>query len=480
MFDPRILSIDIETFGKLIGYPHQTCFTPRRCIFIDGVKPSDLCLCAGVTLPTFDPRPDPSTPWSAPLIAQLKPGPTFIFDLRNRAHIHMLFRWLLYADTLLGMNLQFDLIFLRYFSALLRSALTPFRHLILDLGYINYLECEMRPERSLKPLGPVLGTHVYAESDLFEKLPTWSSLTHYQAQDPHNTMLAAAVLASRIARSPSPDKLSPFCIQFYSDSIWSLLLMTENGVPISTSRAHSLLTTLTATMQECEALASFNHDLLLSGKGSDKSLAAFFARILMVLGDTIDYSRLILTEKRGAVSTNEANRSYLASLLPPSHPYLDGLSLISRHTRAEKLIGSYLFPMLLHKKQRKNGRLNRSALLIPQPGVPHPCPLTPPPEPAPSPLPGSNGSSVSTPKASSSPKKRSKKTPSPSKSSRKKANASPSKGDTSTDSSATASAPTSSSSSSSSAARLTPKPPEMSSSPVTPTTCDPSTPALPF
>lgn len=473
MFDPRILSIDIETFGKLSGYPHQTCFTPRRCIFIDGVRPSDLCLCAGVTLPTFDPRPDPSTPWSAPLIAQLKPGPTFIFDLRNRVHIHMLFRWLLHADTLLGMNLQFDLIFLRYFSALLRSALTPFRHLILDLGYINYLECEMRPERSLKPLGPVLGTHVYAESDLFEKLPTWSSLTHYQAQDPHNTMLAAAVLASRIARSSTPDKLSPFCIQFYSDSIWSLLLMTENGVPISTSRAHSLLTTLTATMQECEALAAFNHDLLLSGKGSDKSLAAFFARILMVLGNTIDYSRLILTEKRGAVSTNEANRSYLASLLPPSHPYLDGLSLISRHTRAEKLIGSYLFPMLLHKKQRKNGRLNRSALLIPQPGVPHPCPLPLPIEPSPPPSPASDANSAPSARAGSR-RKTSTASPASSKSRKKKAKPSPSPTD-----------PTpcllpSSSSSSSSAARPTPKPPETTSSPATPTTCDPSTSFLPF
>lgn len=480
MSDPRIISLDIETFGKLSGYPHQTCFTPRRCVFIDGVKPSDLCLCAGVTLPASDPRPDPSTPWSAPLISQLKPGPTFIFDLRQRTHIHMLVRWLHHADTILGMNLQFDLIFLRYFSSILRHALAPFRHLILDLGYINYLECEMRPERSLKPLGPVLGTHVYAESDLFEKLTTWSSLTHYQAQDPHNTMLAAAVLASRIARSSTPDKLSPFCIQFYSDSIWSLLLMTENGVPVSLSRSHSLLTTLTSTMQECEALAACNHDLLLSGKGSDKSLASFFARILMVLGNTIDYSRLILTEKRGAVSTNEANRSYLASLLPLDHPYLDGLSLISRHTRAEKLIGSYLFPMLLHKKQRKNGRLNRSALLIPQPGVPHPCPLTPPPEPAPPPSPGSNGSSASSPKESTSPKKRSKKTPSPSKPSKKVAKSSTSADATSTDSSATASAPTSSSSSSPSVAEPTTPPPETTSSPMTPTTCDTSTPDLPF
>jgi hypothetical protein len=395
--DPRIASLDIETFGKLVGYPHQTCFTPRRCIYIDGVKPHDLCLCAALTLPTFDPREDPSTPWNAARIAQLVPGPTFIFDLRLRAHIHVLCRWLSYVDTLLGMNLQFDIGFLRYFSPVLRSLLSG-QHLILELGVINYLECEMRPERSLKSLGPVLGTHVYNESDLFEKLPDWPHLINYQAQDPHNTMLGAAFLAARIARSNSPDKLSPFCLRFYSDSIWSLLRMTENGVPFSHARSHTMLSTLTSTMHECEALASFNHAITLSGKGSDKSLSSFLAQVITTIGNSVDYSRLILTEKKAQVSLNEANRAYLSSLLPPDHPFQDAFSLISRHSRAEKLIGSYLYPMLLHKKARKSGRLNRSALLIPQPGVPHPCPL-----PLPSPPPSEKPPATSKTAASSNP-----------------------------------------------------------------------------
>ncbi len=443
--DPTVLSYDIETFGKLAGLPSQTCFTPRRCIFVDGVRPSDLVLCAAITLPTFDPRPSPLIPWSASLLSQLVPGPTLIFDFRHRSHIHMLARWLSHADTILGMNLPFDISFSRYYSPHLASSLSPFRHTIIDLSYINYLECELRPERSLKTLGPILSTHVYADSSLIEKLPSHSSLHAYNAEDPHNTILAISALARRILRNfSSTSKLSPLCISHYSDAIHSLTLMSESGVPLSISRARSLLSSLSAEACSLEYRALTSHSLLLSGTGSQKSLDTFLTSLITRLSSSLDYSRLTLTPKTGRVSSDESNRSYLASFLPPSDPDHIALTLITRHSRIQKLVGSYLYPMLLHKKARKSGRLNRSALLIPQPGVPHPCPIPlpstpePPSVPTSEPLTSREPSSV-TPSPSNTKKK---KKPSSSTQTPKKSSSHTKSSTSSTGSSPTSSTPT--------------------------------------
>jgi len=380
--DPRCISIDIETYGKLSTLPDQTVFTPRRSLYIDGVHPKDLVQSVALTLPTKDPRSRGSELWSASMLASLRPGQTMVFDARSKRDMHWLTKWLDHSDTLFGMNIAFDILYLRAFSPFLNRALSG-RHLLIDLSVVNYLQCEVRPERSLKTLGPVLGTHIYKESDL-RRFTSWSQLPAYNGADTHNTLTAIAALARRI--DPSTSKLSPFCLDFYSESLWSFISMSENGVPISKSQAENLLTTLTKTMTDAEAEAAAL-GLTLSGHGSQKSKDELLTKALMeVEGYTrdLDYNMLTLTEKTRKISFSDGNRSYIKSFIPPTSQTHRLFDLVDAHQHAQKLIGSYLYPLLRHKRALKNGNVNRSSLLVPQPGVPHPCPLPTPPNSSPS------------------------------------------------------------------------------------------------
>lgn len=390
--DPRCISIDIETYGKLSTLPDQTVFTPRRSLYIDGVHPKDLVQSVALTLPTKDPRSRGSELWSASMLASLRPGQTMVFDARSKRDMHWLTKWLVHSDTLFGMNIAFDILYLRSFSPFLNRALSG-RHLLIDLSVINYLQCEVRPERSLKTLGPVLGTHIYKESDL-RRFTSWSQLPAYNGADTHNTLTAIAALARRI--DPSTSKLSPFCLDFYSESLWSFISMSENGVPISKSQAENLLATLTKTMTDAEAEAA-TLGLTLSGHGSQKSKDELLTKALMeVEGYTrdLDYNMLTLTEKTRKISFSDGNRSYIKSFIPPTSQTHRLFDLVDAHQHAQKLIGSYLYPLLRHKRALKNGNVNRSSLLVPQPGVPHPCPL---------PIPQSSNPNSKSPSEPSSP-----------------------------------------------------------------------------
>lgn len=78
----------------------------------------------------------------------------------SRASLIHLHRWLLHCDTLLGMNLAFNLCVLIPATPS-SSPPSPSPHLPRPLLH-QLLDSEVRPERSLKNIGPVLGTHVYA------------------------------------------------------------------------------------------------------------------------------------------------------------------------------------------------------------------------------------------------------------------------------------------------------------------------------
>lgn len=312
----------------------------------------------------------------------------------------LIYRWLLHADTLLFMNAPFDLGMMRARSALWRSVLDG-RHQVVDLSYVNFLESEVRPEKSLKTIGPILGTHKYEESKTrfqtragrFSNLP---SLLHYMGQDTVNTMSAIAELARRITGLGETEKLSAFSVQFYSDVIQGCVEMTENGVPFNRTAmeefAHHLIadTELAFEFAKREGLQLSNKE----DEGSQKSKDAFMQTLLaaveeihfnplgvmrsgMDLGypihavSAIDHPMIELTEKQRKLSFNDANRTLLASFLPPSHPLHPLLRVIEHHSHAEKLLSSYCYPLLWHK--RKGKKIDRTSLLCPQPGVPAPC-----------------------------------------------------------------------------------------------------------
>jgi len=209
MTSPRIISLDIETYGAAATngrgqmLPAQTVFHPARAIATDGVARQDLVLTCAITIPPVEPAYEgPADFWDLARIAELQPGVTFTLNLTDPTTHPILLAWLRHAHTIIGMNLPFDILWLRAFSPAIALALNG-RHTLIDLSVVNFLHSELRPERSLKSLGPVLGTHAYNEAATLKDgrrfpSPTSPELHAYNAQDTHNTMLAVAHLARRI------------------------------------------------------------------------------------------------------------------------------------------------------------------------------------------------------------------------------------------------------------------------------------------
>lgn len=450
--DSKVISLDIETYGLAKRdwwdrpLPPQRIFNPRGSLVHDGVPLESLILSVAITLPTEDPRclliprPDGEVPtisatsaggnytpvpsetavssrgWYGALLAALRPGSTMVFQMHQASHRRMLRAWLAHADTLLGMNLQFDLQYLRMLPDF-RYVLSPKKQTIIDLSVVNFLHSELRPERSLKTLGPVLGTHVYPEHELKRDRayprPT-AEMLRYNGADTHNTLLAIAHLARRIgADFPTADKLSPYSLSFYSDAIWSCVRMSEAGIPVSVRKVQQLEAILNRQEAAHDGRIRRTTDLQMSGKGSDGSKRRFMEHLCDVIDSSsssslsptslpspgasglpasttdtptpsrtselpststpfsrpgsvltsIDTSpalsvrshRLLgYTDKKHELQFSILNRNLLAGLLPPDHPLQVTLKDIAKVNEAQKVVGTYTYPLLRHNRKKPN------------------------------------------------------------------------------------------------------------------------------
>ena len=303
-------------------------------------------------------------------LADLTPGPTFVFQLHIPAHRKHLARWLAHAHTILGMNLQFDLLYLRS-QPDLRFHLHS--QILIDLSVLNYLHSELRPERSLKALGPILGTHAYPREQLDRNKryhdATSPELHRYNAADTHNTLLACAELARRIRTDyPDTDKLSPDCIAHYSDTIWTVVRMSESGVPMERAGLLRLEGDVLSRMRDASASAA-TLGLVLEGAGSARSKLALMQATCSWIEEHKDPSirshpLFQLTEAKREIAVNDINRQLFLSYGPPTDLAAQ-LQLLGTYSSLQKLLSSYIYPLLRH--QRMNPA-NRSSVLIPRPG----------------------------------------------------------------------------------------------------------------
>lgn len=377
---PRAISLDIESYGKWTALRNQTCFVPQRALHVDGATPRELAITVCLTPVAPDPRPAGRGPWSAHTLAAIRPGPTLALDLWTHPELlPVLAAWLRTADTLIGMNLQYDLGFLvTAFPSL--APLLRDRHTLIDLSYVAFLEYEARPERGLKQLGPVASCFRYDEADL-ERLPHLDQILAYNAQDTHNTILAVAEFARRIARRITPSlpahpsttygpanlaaKLSPECINLFSRTIHSCLAMTTAGVPFDRPALAALEARLKAKCEKARTLAA-GRGLLLDGEGSTQSKHTFLRELVELAGPRAMASPLLkFTPKRKELSFCDANRSYLASFIPPANRRIHTtLRLISIFDRSRKILSTWVTPALSGGKLRK-GVPDRTQLLVP-------------------------------------------------------------------------------------------------------------------
>jgi len=381
MTSPRIISLDIETYGAAATngrgqmLPAQTVFHPARAIATDGVARQDLVLTCAITIPAVEPTYEgPADFWDLARIAELQPGVTFTLNLTDPTTHPILLAWLRHAHTIIGMNLPFDILWLRAFSPAIALALNG-RHTLIDLSVVNFLHSELRPERSLKSLGPVLGTHAYNEAATLKDgrrfpSPTSPELHAYNAQDTHNTMLAVAHLARRIQRDyPKTDKLSSYSVLHFSETLWSTIRMSETGIPFSLSGLSNLESSLIKQADDAINCAAAG-GVLIEGEGSVQSQREFMSRciddVLPVNPDFLSHPLLSYTEKARELSWSSENRRLIASHLPDSHPARTIFECADKHRTAQKLVSSYTYPLLRHRRTKP---ADKSSVLIPVTGT---------------------------------------------------------------------------------------------------------------
>ena len=193
----------------------------------------------------------------------------------------------------------------------------------------------------------------------------------YNAQDTHNTMLAIAELSRRLLEEKYDDQFDvghgEYALEFYSKSIWATISMSEVGVPMSSLRIQNLLDRL-----ECDAedarLDADEHGLILQGQGSALSKDQFLNEVISLVEQTTDpniMDALDVTPKSKKVSFSDKNRTTLLHALPEGsdeNMYGDCLRAANDHSKALKLIGTYCYPLLYHRRNKPD---DMASILIP-------------------------------------------------------------------------------------------------------------------
>jgi hypothetical protein len=414
----RLLSIDIETAGSThFGWggsqlAPQTQFHPHKSRWIDGhplnelVQSVSITEIEGVDLPD---GPIESSPAHTLDFTNAKPGKTRVFFLHRPLDRLCFRKWLQHASVLVGHNLAFDFLYLRYIG--FGPLINPDSHLCIDTLGVAYLYSELLPSSSLKDLGPMFASYTPAHAldfDAGERFQSWRDpkLAVYNAEDTHCTALILGVLARAIRHRYGPDtsKLSDACLRFYHESLWLCISMSEAGYSFDSSSLHTLDARCLTTINRCEAVARSKYDLVLSknaGPKPKKSRDNFLLRVLAAIDEhrqsqdpeapsILDDPRLTRTDKRKEISLCDTNRELFRLELPPTHPIQRALKLIDRHTFAIKIRSTYVSPLLVARKSGVKKR-RRSSLCIPR---------NPPPNWVPPPLPSDSPDTPSPPPTS--------------------------------------------------------------------------------
>jgi len=305
-----IFSLDIETYGCVEGCPEQTTFHPQRSVVVDRCPVSQLVQTVAITYRTGKSRhsclyilPDE---WGR-LVSMLEA----IVD--GGGHI-------------LGQNLCFDLKYLRFARRSVRRIIDRQRmlksgSLLLELSVANFLDNDMRPERSLKSLSPLLRVWDYSdETDLS------SGFRYTDNRDPeenfYNVVDTVATLESwerlrdRTARrwGSSTEKFSEGCLRWFSDVLWTCLEMDESGICMDRERLGRLDAKLERRLERLDGWARRRWDLKLRGTGSEAPLRSLMVDAVNEAG-LGDDSRVVVTRVKG-ISISKENIHLVLDRLP--------------------------------------------------------------------------------------------------------------------------------------------------------------------
>lgn len=348
---PPLVSLDIETYGIIANRPDQTAFHPVKCVTHDGVPRDKLIEIVSVAWHEDD---------------EIKVG---LFYWDNPAHRSVLRHWLRDihnsqgATSIVGLNLPFDIKFLRYCDSSYRHYLDH-RVRLLDVAVLNYLQCELRPERSLKSLAVLFQVAKYDQTqEGFKRYPSTTDpgFLNYSALDAYTSLRTADILFDRIRQDfPDTPKLSPFCMAWYSDLLWTCIYLGEHGFAMDRDQL------ATVQFKECIEIsltanrALAHHGLVLYGKGSKGAIQDLVDRAAQVSG--LGPKDLERTKNTRDISTGKKNVNILLNTLDPESDLHKALTLLRTFKTHHKIVTSYTRPLLFGRK--RGGVWRTSSTLI--------------------------------------------------------------------------------------------------------------------
>lgn len=339
------LALDIETYGFIRDEPEQTVFHPWRSEYQD--RPHRLVHTVAVAWPETH---------QAERIGELSRGEdgtvkvgVFVWaEPAHRRNLLAFIRNLAPGGDLLGMNLKFDLSYLRYCDPLFYSALHPGLNLT-DVSVLNYLHSEQRPERSLKSISELLQVASYkADRKRTERFRSDRdpALWAYNAKDAYATLEAVRALERHIVEDyPHTRKLTSYSRRTYSRLLWSCIQMEEAGIAFDQQKLEDL--DFSSVLRGALLYSECRHKygLVLAGPGSDKSKEALYLRALEESGLAGD-SRVSWTSKQQRLAINQENAHLFLQHLPVDSASALQLRRQQEYEKLSKMVTSYTRPML--------------------------------------------------------------------------------------------------------------------------------------
>ncbi|KKN58727.1 hypothetical protein LCGC14_0549050 [marine sediment metagenome] len=362
------LSLDIETYGIVKGHPKQRYFHPRKSHKLDHVPVQDLVQTVGLswrgTKRETIREPDQDVIVFTPSVLHHA-----IFHMDDVTHRRRLWAWIRKCqkeegfEYLLGQNIVFDLMYLRYAYKEARILLEdPLP--IMDLMVLNYLHDESRPEKSLKALAPLFRVTKYGdtkENGEYKRYDTSRTpeLVQYNCQDTAATLRLAEKLMSEIKGfyGNETKKLSPFCMKWYSQLLWLIVWMSEEGLNMDKDSLTTLFKRSEKALHAIMRCGRELYDMPFRGKGSEKAKRRMMDSAIGALEHRgLDWPELEVTDKKKEIRYSADNRNALMNVMPHDWPEYKELKLFGAYQDVSGLMDRYLYPLLVgggkkHDKQ---------------------------------------------------------------------------------------------------------------------------------
>jgi hypothetical protein len=317
MSKPLIISLDIETYGAFEFFenkgarcPDQTVFHPGLSTKVDlgTILPCRMVPQCAITIVEGEPS-DP-TSW--------EPGESAVIDMCSN-DIMVVEDMLRKADTIVGSNIVYDLMYLRQFKSLDYILSSNPKPTLVDTVILSWIHSGARKERSLKALGPALGAFAYERTlkDGKFKFPMCADAIKYNAEDTHNAVLAARALCQRIADERG-QKLTPSSIMFHSDRLWNIENLGRTGQAFQKDKLLDYADDCVLAYERHESQL-MDMGILIRGEGSGTTQAKLIdnsiAHCDKVMYNLHDTGLLEYSDKKRAVRNNRENRNVLSAII---------------------------------------------------------------------------------------------------------------------------------------------------------------------